>query len=605
MSLFAENLEVLRSRFPVTAARVAGEKKAAAAGGLPAEAARRVARWWLGDRVWERGALLAVSGWGEGAHVRLLLEAADASVTVFVAEPDAGVLRDSLAREDWRELLADRRLLLGVGALDEGFFSALESLDVLRVKDVEALVFAPCYNQQPAYFGRFFMEFARQVDVRRKLYGTAVVDAELWMTNSFDNLERVICAPDVAALRGVFSGVAMLLVSAGPSLDESLEFLREMQDRALIVAVNSSYRALRHAGIVPHLVLAADPRGHTALGFRGVPTDRTWLVTTPLVSPEVPALFDGRVYAWSGSNTLACEIRRRLGVAPGTSLIEQGTVSACAVDLAVLLGCPKLCLVGQDLAAAPDGRSHAKDSFYSDLNANRVDQARCRMLPGNTLKQVAVEEKLYVYLKTFEAIAASRPGLRMINTSRLGARIRGVPYASFKDAKTWLGGDALPDVFGKLASRALAGGGYALDPAAVRRVLQPTLRWSREVLRRALGLLTDLERLFDGPAPEASLREAAPAGLTERFDALWRFVEGQGGDYAIFEAGRFRLARYRAGEAVDRLGKGAEARERQIRAIREEAWAVAEGAWFLLERLQAAGVAAAAEPDADGHPGGE
>jgi hypothetical protein len=358
---------------------------------------------------------------------------------VFVSEAEPSRVKSALERFDMRRVLEDPRFLLATGQIDDSFFDSLGQIDVLRVKDVQTLVFAPAYNRAPSFYARAFTEVARQIDFRRKLFGTAVADAALWQSNTFANLATVAAAPDVSALAGIGKGLPMIIVSAGPSLDESIEFLREARKSAVVVAVNSSYRAIRRAGIVPHFVMAADPRQFTAKGFEGVPLDGTWLVTTPIVDPRVAQMFGRSIFSWSGSNLLVSELRRRCGLPPGTTLVEQGTVSACAVDLAGVLGCDRVCLVGQDLAVREDGRTHVADSFYTDLSVNHVSVDQCRRLPGNTVDEVPVEEKLYVYLKTFEQLVAKRPAIAFLNTAMYGARIEGVPYADFAEAKRWLG----------------------------------------------------------------------------------------------------------------------------------------------------------------------
>lgn len=594
MSPWLENLAALHGRFPVAAARVA-----AAAAGQPAPTrspalSRRIAQRWLGDRTWGEGAFVAVSGFADGAHVRALLERVAPQAWVFVAEPDAGALRAALEQEDFAALLRDRRILLGVGAVDEAFFAPLREVPVLEVTEVEALVFAPSYNRAPEACARFFTECARQVDFRRKLFGTAVVDAELWQANTFANLPLLAAAPDVAALRDAFRGHAMVLVSAGPSLDESLEFVRRASERSLVVAVNSSYRAVRRAGIVPPLVLAADPRGFTARGFAGVPVDGTWLVTTPIVDPAVVRLFPGRVFTWSGGNALWSGIRQRCGLPAGTTLIEQGTVSACAVDLAVLLGCDRVCLVGQDLAVRGDGRSHASDSFYTDLQANHADVNRCRLLPGNTLPQVPVEEKLYVYLKTFTQLVTQRPQLRFLNTARLGARIEGVPYADFEEAFRWMEAP-VPEPPAAVIARAFASGDpQRLDPARARTALSSTSVYARSVLTAALRAAQKLESL--APRLEAENYRDSPA-VRDALDAaaeLRRLLDRQPREYAILEGGRTRLELHRSREAQARLPARTD-HWRRILVAREWVWAIAEGAWFLdtqLRRLAAAAPAA-------------
>ena len=80
---------------------------------------------------------------------------------------------------------------------------------------------------------------------------------------------------DIGEFTDQFRDIPFILVGAGPSLDESIEFLREMQDHAIIVASNSPYRKLINSGIKPHLVVTADPMSPTLAAFRmssrGVP----------------------------------------------------------------------------------------------------------------------------------------------------------------------------------------------------------------------------------------------------------------------------------------------------------------------------------------------
>lgn len=581
------NRTILRRRFPEVYRRIEDVSSPSSFESIDRDRERRLASRWLGTRRWEDGTMLAVPGWGAGEHLRALLEGLPRDARVFCAEHDAGKLRASLAGEDFSSVLSDERLLLGVGEPDDALFAPLGGEAVLLIHDVEALVFAPSYNHAPEYYARFFTEFARQVEFRRKLFGTAVVDAELWQRNTFENLPQLISAPDVAALRGAFAGRAMVIVSAGPSLDESIEFVRSVRANALIVAVNSSYRALRHAGIVPHLVFAADPREFTARGFEGVPVDETWLVTTPIVEPSVPRMFGSRCLTWSGSNLLFSEVRRRCGLAPGTQLIEQGTVSACAVDLAVVVGCEKVCFVGQDLAVRSDGRSHVSDSFYADIQSNQVDVTQCRMLPGNVLPEVPVEEKLYVYLKTFEQLIAARPGLQFLNTSRLGARLVGAPYADFEDAREWIGEEPMSDAFSAIRSRFERARERQIGAAPLGTALESTRTFARNVLGVALRAAYRVETLPDQLAAEPSHNDPLVEEAEAAIEALRRLLESEPREREILEDGRTRLELFRYEEDVRKL-RASPPHWHRLQKGREYAWAVAEGAWFLVSMTERA-----------------
>ena len=68
------------------------------------------------------------------------------------------------------------------------------------------------------------------------------------------------------------------LASKRPSLIElidseaSIDFLKQMQDKAIIVTSNSPYRKLINNGIRPHLVVTADPMEPTLAGFQNNPS---------------------------------------------------------------------------------------------------------------------------------------------------------------------------------------------------------------------------------------------------------------------------------------------------------------------------------------------
>lgn len=342
------------------------------------------------------------------------------------------------------ELLEEPRFVLGLGELNQDCFDALSRLPTLEIQEVAPLVFAPMYNEAPEYYASFFTEFAKNFDYWRRLYGTNVTAAGRWQANTLANAPILAEAPDIGVLKGAFKGCTLIMVSAGPSLDESLDLIRENEDRCLVVAVNSSYRALRNAGISPRFVWAADPYEFTDRGFDGVSMEGTNLICPFIVFPRVVERFKGSIFTWSQNHLLASYLRLKGGDPLGTEILEMGTVSACIFDIAELFECDRIVFVGQDLAAKEDGQLHVSDSFYGD-DSNAAVIENCRMVPGNTIDQVPVEEKLYVYLKTFKQLAADRGSdFELANVSRLGARIDGIPYLSLEQASEHLNSIDIP-----------------------------------------------------------------------------------------------------------------------------------------------------------------
>ena len=184
--------------------------------------------------------------------------------------------------------------------------------------------------------------------------------------------------------------------------DESIEFLRSAQDKAIIVASNSPYRKLINQGIKPHLVVTADPLSPTLAGFENVSLEGVPLACPFSAYPEIVKRFSGRILSWCTFNPIVDVLREQRGEKLGTKILEKGTVSACILDLARLFGCKKVLLIGQDMSVRDDGRYYSEDTSYSDTGAHYSNSSNGQRLPGNTQENVLVEGRLFVYLKTFE-----------------------------------------------------------------------------------------------------------------------------------------------------------------------------------------------------------
>ena len=204
-------------------------------------------------------------------------------------------------------------------------------------------------------------------------------------------------SPDVGELADQFQDIPFILVGAGPSLDDSIDFLRSIQDKAIIVTSNSPYRKLINSGIKPHLVVTADPLSPTLAGFQNVSLEES--PCTPFSAyPEIVRRFSGRILSWVTFSPIVESLKEYMGEKPGTPIMEQGTVSGCVLDLSKLFGCKKVILIGQDMCVRADGKYYTDDSAYADTGRHFTNKMDGHKLPGNTLPEVVVEGRLFVYL---------------------------------------------------------------------------------------------------------------------------------------------------------------------------------------------------------------
>ena len=544
-----------------------------------------VGRWLKGISLGSE-TLYAVTGFGLGLHLESLLRELDEDSFVFVGEKDPFLLGEVLSKRDCSEILNDSRLFLGVGELDDAFFRPLNDVPFPRIRDVQPLVFSPLFSLAEDYYARFLTEFARTFEFWMRLFGTNLSDGGLLQENSLINLPRLLGVPDVGVLKNAFLDLPLILVGAGPSLDEAGEFLREARKKALVICVNTAYRRLIRIGVEPHFTVAADPRSDTSKGYANVSVDKTHLVCPYYVYPGVVGRFGDRILTWTGNNPLLRLGQERLGHEQGTSLLEQGTVSASVIDLGRLWGCRRICLVGQDMALGADGQTHTIDSFYSDENRIVANLEECRMLPGNTLETVPVDENLIIYLRTFEQLLEENPDLEVINTARQGAKIKRVAYTTFDDALKWLGDTSSADVeaviekeaFSCFASSSEIGG-------AMKRGFEPTSTFARRVFELCFEAALYCERLpskFEKRCFQHHPHLLAVDEYAERVNTL---LDRHEQDYKVLYDGRTKAELFRYLEAIRSIASHSESWERALQ-NKEYFWALSEGAYFLFRRLE-------------------
>ena len=172
-----------------------------------------------------------------------------------------------------------------------------------------------------------------------------------WVTHLLQNLPRLVWHASAVSVPGALKGQMAIIVGAGPSLDRNREDLERFRDRALIIGVNSSTRAV----VCDVNVCLESNDIRPKLG-----TDARFKCYSTVCPPEHFEHGSGETAPiWSGE----------LGLLPsqltGVERVHTsvGGTSA-ALSLALHWGCDPIVLVGQDLAYT-DGRIYAVSAGHS------------------------------------------------------------------------------------------------------------------------------------------------------------------------------------------------------------------------------------------------
>ncbi|HED53373.1 MAG TPA: DUF115 domain-containing protein [Phycisphaerales bacterium] len=388
----------------------------------------------------ESAGALVVMGFALGHHVRELLVRAKSSALIVVYEPDVGLLRAVLERQDHSQWLKDPLLVFLTDPDDASQISAaFTGSEGLVSLGLQLVHHPPSAKRLGETIDRFEGNLAGVVRAIRTNIITTLMHSDITMRNELMNLDHYVESSGIVELAGCCQGRPAIVVSAGPSLKRNIHRLKEpgVRDRFVIIAVQTMLKPLLEMGIKPHFVTALDYHEISKRFYEGLTAEMVEGVTLVVEAKGNPAIMD----AWPGaircprdgclSQLLEEPEAGRGSIAPGA------TVAHLAYYLARHMHADPVILIGQDLAFT-DGQYYASGAaihtvWSSELGPfntletmewQRIARMRSRLIPARDHlgRAVYTDEQMHTYLTQFERDFAAdvQRGLTIIDATEGG-----------------------------------------------------------------------------------------------------------------------------------------------------------------------------------------
>ena len=97
-----------------------------------------------------------------------------------------------------------------------------------------------------------------EVNAKKSDLTTIRQQSKMWVENVIHNIKHFENTRPVNYLKDKFRDLPALILCAGPSLKDDLPFIKQNQDKFLIIAVNKITEFLLKNEIVPDFVIASD-----------------------------------------------------------------------------------------------------------------------------------------------------------------------------------------------------------------------------------------------------------------------------------------------------------------------------------------------------------
>ena len=186
---------------------------------------------------------------------------------------------------------------------------------------------------------------------------------KLWAYNIASNVAKISTHYGVNKFFDKYKNIPAVIVSAGPSLEKNIRKLKEIKNKALIIAVDTAMKPLFSHNISPHFIITIDPQKKNSKYFRNVNFKESVLIAESSVDKEAIDSFNGAIYFINSIFPLAKYFMEELG--DRGDITTGGSVSTAAYDFAIRIGANPIIMVGLDLSF-PNYQTHIKGSYHEE-----------------------------------------------------------------------------------------------------------------------------------------------------------------------------------------------------------------------------------------------
>ena len=241
----------------------------------------------------------------------------------------------------------------------------IQETDISNIRIIEWRPSLNYYKEAYVRLLSLVVEFIKRTDAVNR---TTAAFGKRWVKNFFKNLGMIN-----KTLFYKQSAIPVIITGSGPSLEHALPVIKKAQKNSLIIAASSSVMTLTAADIKADLVIATDGGSwalkhfypcyrNTSPGALAV----NLCAALPSQAAHTPKLLINDGSFWQTIVLHELEL-------PSVIIPQRGTVTATAVELAILLTKGNIYLAGID-SSVIDIRTHARPYSFDSLflnNANR------------------------------------------------------------------------------------------------------------------------------------------------------------------------------------------------------------------------------------------
>ena len=373
---------------------------------------------------------ISMFGLGNAIFARQLINKLRDDDKMFIYEPCADIFLFVLQHFDITDILEkDNVFIIVEGINDDDFHIILkENMDWTNV-NCQTFCLHPMYDEIfPESYKKYLEQIKKNIQMILINRNTLEYISEFAVKNTIENIKYFTESNvDVDFYDDIPKDIPAIIVSAGPSLNKNIEYLREAKGRAVIIVVDRALEPLLNKKIEPDFVITLDS-GKTMEYVTNDSEISFPLLCTMDASNSIMKAHKGRkiFYSIQGyPKYIFEELKKKT-----SSLNSGGSVATGAFSVCVGLGFKTIILVGQDLAYSYDELTHADGIIGNEDEQYHVFDE----VEGIDGRMIGTRHDWYMYLTWLQDAIKSFPDINVIDATEGGAKISGTEIMKLQDA---------------------------------------------------------------------------------------------------------------------------------------------------------------------------
>ncbi|MCD6460959.1 DUF115 domain-containing protein, partial [bacterium] len=386
----------------------------------------------------ERGDCVFLYGFGLGYHVKEIARKIGGNGCLIVLELNADLFQSAMSVCDIEEIssLCNFDIVMSPDKIVETL-NIISQREMGQNRNWKTVIHPTSFKCIP----KKHKKIARLFEMRLLEDRTRHKFKSLYLENFRKNISKTISSPGLNCFVKKFRDLPAVIVGAGPSLDDYLDYLKDIQDKIFIVAVDTSAKVLIREGIKPDFIVTVDPQERTCRHFDGIWDCGVPLLFTPVSAGEVIEKYKGPLIVFlQKDHSVTGGFENLLGT-KGFSL-SGGSVSCIAFDIMVQLGYNPIVMAGMDYSY-PNFKAYCANSFESEqlrqfthryytlemAHRKRIEAEKIVKVRSYSGREVLSGLSLCSYKKNIEKLVAhNRQKVSFYNLADCGVLIEGTSY---------------------------------------------------------------------------------------------------------------------------------------------------------------------------------